>query len=453
MDDKFSKLQNKIKLLEEQLEDKNIMIELLLSEIKKKRRNDDFETNKRNKMYDDLENHNFNINGYVDHDNNKIISSNELQNEKEIIVNKDKITDNTLTCNSTNNSANLKKNTENIKDNFNNNLNESLNEKNWVFKYKLKDDLDILLNKKKVTKIFRDNVFIDEFVEYCGDVFLIKSFDDFVNITLPKNLKKYLSENKQKIYKYLILNINNLSLNLICSTIILLSNEFSDYDKLIMIHDIILYTTIHSKILFIVFCLINSPDFFKNCKDDILKDTLFNILCFQYIIDIDIHKSKKITNQYTLIKNKLGLDTHKVLEDYLLNISCEIPVFNNYKFNDELYKYIYSVRVLGHFLDWDYTYNTYIIENLLKEVNPCKIVYMGILAISSLRLFGRIESNTLIFTYVKNLIKGYDDLSLVSYLIIKQVDENYSEKYISVYDTKIKEIGFDVEYLKKFILY
>ncbi|EQB61636.1 hypothetical protein NAPIS_ORF00780 [Vairimorpha apis BRL 01] len=109
MDDKFSKLQNKIKLLEEQLEDKNIMIELLLSEIKKKRRNDDFETNKRNKMYDDLENHNFNINGYVDHDNNKIISSNELQNEKEIIVNKDKITDNTLTCNSTNNSANLKK--------------------------------------------------------------------------------------------------------------------------------------------------------------------------------------------------------------------------------------------------------------------------------------------------------------------------------------------------------
>lgn len=439
MEEELFQLKKKIKLLEEQLEDRNILIELLLNDIKKRKNQEIYDSSKRNKIN---ENSNFETKSF----NNKSNSIHNLQNENS--TNNLQIKDYSVCA-----SKNIEnKNLENVKSEISI-TNDVIDDKNYISKYKLKDDLDNMFNKKKVTKIFRDNVFIDEFVDYCGDVFLIKSFDEFFVNSISKNLKKYLSENKQKIYKFLILNINKLPLNIICSTMILLSSEFSEYDKLIMIHDIILYVNIHSKILFIVFCLINSPDFFQNHQEDILKDTVYNILCFQYLIDVDLHKNKKISTNFTTVKTKLGLDTHKVLEDYILNISTDLPILESLKFSDKMYKYIYAVRVLGHFLDWDYIFNVYIIEKLMIEINPCKMIYLGILALNSLRLFGRIESNIIIFDFIKSFMRGSDEISIASYLIYKQVDEKNSFEYISNNENKLKEIGFDIEYLKKFILF
>ncbi|KAK6090409.1 hypothetical protein P3W45_000506 [Vairimorpha bombi] len=436
MEEEIRNLTSRILELEEELENKEIMINVLINEVKRNKvRSEDIKRRKKNENVDDVTKWN---------SEPKIIEESFInKSAKELLHDKPKNQDFFSEIIPSTHKQEPEKEKEEIST-------------NWIYKFKLKDDLENMFSRKKVMKIFKDNVFIDEFVDFCAETYLIKSFDEIFTIIHAKNVKKYLQDNKTKITKYVIQNINKLSMSSICSTLLCLSTEFTDDEKLVIIHDIILYVQDNSRILFAVFCILNTEKFFsKQDSEDIFRNTISSILCHQYTVDIDIHKNRKVVvGPLSTIRNILGLKaSNKNIEDVLLSINSDIPVFCKYKINPEIYKYMYSVRVLGHFLDWDYCYNVYIREYLSKEVNGCKILYLGLLTLNSLRLFGNIESTEVLFSFILENMKGSDELSLISYLIIKQINEKDSKEYIERVGKDIENIGYDLEYLKKLIVY
>lgn len=439
MEEEIRNLTSRIMELEEELENKEIMINVLVNEVKRnKLRSEDIKRRQRNESLEDFTKKN------KWNNEPKIIEEPIIKDlAKEALFDKHKNQEIFSEINPSMHKQEPDKGKEE-------------NSINWIYKYKLKDELENMFGKKKVVKIFKDNVFIDEFVEFCAETYLIKSFEETFTIIHPKNVKKYLQDNKTKITKYVIQNINKLSLSSICSTLLCLSTEFTDDEKMVIIHDIILYVQDNSRIIFAVSCILNTEKFFsKNDSEDIFSNAISSILSHQYTVDMDIHKNRKgVVGPLSTIKNILGLRTsNKNIEDILLSINSDIPVFCKYKINPEIYKYMYSVRVLGHFLDWDYCYNVYIREYLSKEVNECKILYLGLLTLNSLRLFGNTESTEVIFKYILENMKGSDELSLISYLIIKQINEKDSKEYIERVGKDIEKLGYDLEYFKKLIVY
>ena len=226
MNDEILRLQSKILELEELLEDKEIMINLLLKEIKNIKSN-------KTKL----------LNGHIDNVveiNTKRVKITESSSCTAVPVKEDdnKLKSDSVACTT------------------NDSLPHIAPEICWVYKYKLKEDLEVLLNKKKVVRLFKDNVYFDEFMDFCSDTYVINSFE-VTKVSHGKNVKKYLQENKTHILKYLILNINKIHFTSVCSTLLALSTEFTDLEKCVIIHDLILYLQDFSKLVLYAFCIFN----------------------------------------------------------------------------------------------------------------------------------------------------------------------------------------------------
>lgn len=420
MNDEILRLQSKILELEELLEDKEIMINLLLKEIKNLKSN-------KTKL----------LNGHIDNVveiNTKRVKITESSSCTAVPVKEDdnKLKSDSVACTT------------------NDSLPHIAPEICWVYKYKLKEDLEVLLNKKKVVRLFKDNVYFDEFMDFCSDTYVINSFE-VTKVSHGKNVKKYLQENKTHILKYLILNINKIHFTSVCSTLLALSTEFTDLEKCVIIHDLILYLQDFSKLVFYAFCIFN-----KELKSDlnILKMTLHMILSFQYKIDLEIHKNKKIIiTSLNNLKSIFNFQKQVILEDYLLKIKSDIEIIVKGKINPAIYEYIYSVRALGHFLDWDYVYNIFISENLIQNITGCKILYMGILALNSIRIFGETESADIIINFIKDKMVEVDEIGIASFLVVKQLNEKDSLGFLEANEDNLMKKGYDIEYLKKVLIY
>ncbi|WUR02830.1 uncharacterized protein VNE69_03051 [Vairimorpha necatrix] len=434
MNDEISRLRKKINELEEILEDKDILINALLKDIKRRKtnENEDLIINKQEdtcKPQDDT----FKLQDFKNPSQDSVL--NKIQNSnlsQEIIA--DELIPNKIEKSFIKNEIQK----ENIKSDL-----------PWSYKFRLKEDLETFFGRKKIVRVFKENSYFDEFIDFCTETYTQKSFE-IQKISHSKNVKKYLQENKNKILKYLILNINKLSFSNVCSTLLVLSTEFTDTEKFVIIHDIILYVQDFSKLIFYSFCILNN----QITDSGVFYSTIHSILSYQYLVDLEIHKSKKIIGtSLTYIKNLLSFKCTKPLEEVLSGIKVDIPVFSKYKFNTDIYQYIYSLRSLCHFLDWDYVYNTFILEELSKNLTGCKILYMGILALNSIRLFGSTESSDTIMDFIKDKMKNIDEIGLASYLIIKQINEKDSQEYLETNEEALSSSGHDITYLRTLLIY
>ena len=111
------------------------------------------------------------------------------------------------------------------------------------------------------------------------------------------------------------------------------------------------------------------------------------------------------------------------------------------------------MRALGHFLDWDYVYNIFISENLIQNITGCKILYMGILALNSIRIFGETESADIIINFIKDKMVEVDEIGIASFLVVKQLNEKDSLGFLEANEDNLMKKGYDIEYLKKVLIY
>lgn len=316
---------------------------------------------------------------------------------------------------------------------------------------------DIFTSKLRKQE-FKANFTFKKFIEYAE-----MSYEFNLNnkkISKAKNpLKLYIESNLDKILKFIIDNITTLNMNQVCSTLFLINSEMDYKNKLVFIHDIALELTNCSKLLYFVSAILNNQELLK----DTLSMTIYRILYHQYIIDTNIYNDPDIGEYLEIIRNNLSLcESSCSIWDHAISLIESNSLFSINKGNQniknvkpEIIENGFSLRLICHYLDWDFTYNTIIVTQIapsIKDSSSELIYYLGILAMDAYRYFKDDPSVIKIFEELRKYMSDVSDLSVASYLILKQVFPNDCDKWLNAKRDQLKTIGFSNEFLQSFLL-
>lgn len=309
--------------------------------------------------------------------------------------------------------------------------------------------------KTKSKKIeFKANFTFMKFVEYCESSYEFSLTNK--KVFKSKNpLRQFILTNMDRIIKFLIDNINTLNLNRICSTFFLLNSEIEYSHKLVIFHDITLELNNCSKLIYIASVLFNNQDFSCDLFSQLIKKILFH----QISIDCDLIRDTEVIEYFNLISDNLALSPPDIsLWESLSHFMVKHQLFDPIKLTikSEAIEKGFMLRMVCHYLDWNYTYNTFIVTQLFPKIiaerSPIHIYYLGILTMNAYRLFGNHESVTSIFEELKSILEWNDQCSVVAYLILKQIYEIESEEWIDRNGESLTSKGFDLGYLRKLLL-
>ncbi|AFN83642.1 hypothetical protein EROM_090250 [Encephalitozoon romaleae SJ-2008] len=316
----------------------------------------------------------------------------------------------------------------------------------------LEKEVEDLFRRDKTSKQFKDAFTIDSLLSYSKEAHSF-SLNVRTEVRMKKSFHTNVKQQIDKIIRHMIVNLNTYDLNTVCSTLNLISGDIEYQHKLVITHDIVLFIDDFSRIPFIVSALFNNQGIY----DDVLGSTIKEILFHQCMVDSDINRSHPhIVGYYNKIIDNFELHPkEKSLKDLCANLIGNFNVFEDGGFNPAIFPSMYSVRVLCHYMDWDYTYNEFICSVLypkLRETrNPLYAIYMFTAVFNALRVFGYIESVELVFSRLKELMDDSSDLSIVSYLFIKQVDPERADRWYESQRGNIRHV--DGEYLRNLLLY
>lgn len=316
----------------------------------------------------------------------------------------------------------------------------------------LEKEVEDLFRRDKASKQFKDAFTIDSLLSYSKEAHSF-SLNARTEVRMKKSFHTNVKQQIDKIIRHMIVNLNTYDLNTVCSTFNLISGDIEYQHKLVVTHDIILFIDDFSRVPFIVSALFNNQGIY----DDVLGSTIKEILLHQCMVDSDINRNHPhILGYYNKIIDNFELHPkEESLKNLCANLIGNFNVFENGGFNPAIFPNMYSIRVLCHYMDWDYTYNEFICSVLdpkLRETrNPLYATYMFTVVFNALRVFGYIESVELVFNRLKELMDDSSDLSIVSYLFIRQVDPERADRW---YTSQIGNIGHvDGEYLRNLLLY
>ncbi len=320
----------------------------------------------------------------------------------------------------------------------------------------LENDIkNIFVHKQKMAD-FKMNFCFKKFVEYA------ESYYEFLltnkKISKLKNpFKLYIESNLDKIIKYLIDNINYLNLNQICSSLFMITYAIEYDHKLVIAHDILLEINNYTKLPFIFSALFNNIELRK----DSISLLINKILYHQYCIDTDIFNDEIILGYFEIIKNNFDLEKPRVslwksLSDYLVPVTLFKSIRNVIQITNVAMENGYGLRILATYLDWDYTYNEFIVNMLSKahksNSQPIYIYYMGILAINALRMFGMTESVILILETISEYMIGCDECSIAAFLIVKQVFDDKAYVWLEKNKNSLSSQNIPVDLLKTLLI-
>lgn len=452
---KIEQLENRIRALESELLTKDIIVDALVSKAKiEKRKIDDLD-------YNDLvaQNKKFNDTKYLEnrkktgdaHSERSYQILNESLSDEQIIENKTetkripkekKISDNLpgLTDLDSDDNASIVHTPAQKPINF------DISELTSQIK-------DVFLMKSKNSD-FKQNYTFKKFVDYCESSYEFSLTNKKVSKT--KNpLKLFIESNLEGILKFLIENINLLNLNQICSTLFLINSEIVYAHKLVIFHDICLELENCSKLNLIACALFNN----NNLENDLFSQIIKKIMFHQLSIDFDLFKDPEIIDNLNLICENMVLSPPDIsLWESLSHFMVNHQLFDSEKFvvKSEAIEKGFVLRMACHYIDWDYTFNNFIILQLypkiLSDRSPIHVYYLGILAINALRLFGQHESVDLIIEELRDILDWNNNCSVVAYLILKQLYEVDSEEWLIKNSEMVMKLGFDLNYLRKMLL-
>ncbi|EOB13237.1 hypothetical protein NBO_97g0001 [Nosema bombycis CQ1] len=120
-----------------------------------------------------------------------------------------------------------------------------------------------------------------------------------------------------------------------------------------------------------------------------------------------------------------------------------------------MYEYVFSIRILTHYLDWDYTFNTYFNEYLYPrlEEDDSYLLLLGICNFNFYRIFGEIESTKMVNDLLKSKMEKVSTTSILSYLLIKQIDPLISSIWLEENTKELIDQGWSIEYLTKYLIF
>lgn len=312
---------------------------------------------------------------------------------------------------------------------------------------------DIFSPKSKNTD-FKPNYTFKKFVDYAENSyeFTLKN----KKVSKSKNpMKMFIEANLDRVVKFLIDNVNTLNLNQICSTFFLINSEIEYGYKLVIVHDIVLELDNYSKLGFICSAIFNNLEL----KEDVFSDMIRKILFHQFCIDSKLFLDPEIVEYLNEIRDNLGLfPGDKTLWETLPLFFSTGSIFSTDKsqVHPETVEKGFALRMLCHYLDWNYTYNSFIVTvlhpRLWTERSPMAVYYLGILAVNAARMFRSDESITLIFEELREILEWKNECSVVAYMILKQFFEVDCDNWINENKGVIESLGFKIEYLKKALL-
>lgn len=312
---------------------------------------------------------------------------------------------------------------------------------------------DIFVQKSKNID-FKTNYTFKKFVDYAEMSYEFSLFNKKI-FRIKNPLKQFLDANLDRIIKFIIENINFFNMNQICSTLFLINSEIPYKQKLVIFHDIILELENFSKLNFIASALFNNVDLESDFFSQLIKKIMYHQICVdtKLITDTDIHE------YYSIIRDNFTLTPPDIsLWDSLSHFLVSHTLFDSAKktVKPESIEKGFALRTLCTYLDWDYTFNTFIRTQLhpkiLSDRSPIHVYYMGILMMNARRFFGFCESVSVIEGELREILEWKDQCSVVVYLILKQLYSEDCELWICENEKTIENIGFDVNYLKTFFL-
>lgn len=307
----------------------------------------------------------------------------------------------------------------------------------------------------KTSKIdFKLNYSFRKFIEYAESSYEFSLFNKKV-VKTKNPLKQFLEMNLSRITKFIIENINSLNMNQICSAIFLINSEMAYKEKLVFFHDLILELKNCSKLLYIASALFNNLDLEYDLFSQVIKKILYHQLC----IDGDLYKGTELINYLNIIRENLALSSPDVtLWDTPTHFLVKHKLFDDgtKKIKSDAIERGFIVRMLCHYLDWDYTYNNFIHEQIypliMKDKSPIHVYYIGILMMNAKRLFGDDLSIQRLENVLREILEWNDECSVAAYLILKQVAEIDADEWLLKNLDVVEKLGFKIEYLKKFLL-
>lgn len=301
---------------------------------------------------------------------------------------------------------------------------------------------------------FKMNYNFRKFVEYAEASYEFSLFNK--KVVKQKNpIKQYLESNIDRIIKFLLDHINILNMNQICSTIFLITSEISYKQKLVFFHDIILELKDYLKLNLIAAALFNNLELESGLFSQVLKKIIFHQMC----IDCDIFKDSEILGYLGLIRDNFALVPPDIsLWDSLSHFLIRHKLFecSPKTVRAESIENGFILRMLCHFLDWDYTYNTFILKQLypaiLSEKCAIHVYYIGILMINAKREFGNDASILSLEEELKTILEWNEECSVAAYLILKQVREQDAQNWLENNREFVTSLGFQVSYLESMLL-
>ncbi|KAM0679936.1 hypothetical protein GINT2_001877 [Glugoides intestinalis] len=323
------------------------------------------------------------------------------------------------------------------------------------------DELEGLVSKikaiftpKSKNVDFKMNYNFRKFVEYAEASYEFSLFNK--KVVKQKNpIKQYLEFNIDRIIKFILENINTLNMNQICSTIFLITSEICYKQKLIFFHDIILELKDYLKLNFIAAALFNNLELESGLFSQVLKKIIYHQMC----INCDIFKDLEILGYLGVIRDNFALVPPDIsLWDSLSHFLIKHNLFENTPktVREESIENGFILRMLCQFLDWDYTYNTFILKQLypliLSEKCAIHVYYIGILMLNAKREFGDDISILSLEEELKTIIEWNEECSIAAYLILKQVRERDAESWLEKNSELVKSFGFQLSYLKSLLL-
>ncbi|ELA41866.1 uncharacterized protein VICG_01050 [Vittaforma corneae ATCC 50505] len=312
---------------------------------------------------------------------------------------------------------------------------------------------DIFVQKSKNME-FKLNFTFKKFVDYAETTYEFSLFNK--KVMKAKNpLKQFIEANLDRIVKYILDNVNTLNLNQICSTIFLINSEMAYKHKLVIFHDIVLELSSHSKLNLIAAALFNNLDLENDVFSQVIKKIMYHQLC----IDGNILKDSEVAEHLNLIRDNFNLSTPEIsLWESLSHFLVKHRLFDQDRkiiLADSIERG-FCLRMLCHYIDWDYTYNTFILTQLypkiLSDKGAVHVYYLGILMMNARRVFGYDESVERLEEELVSFLEWKDECSVVAYMILKQVRQTDSESWMNENEEFLQNNGYRIEYLRSFLL-
>ncbi|KAI4292093.1 hypothetical protein PAPHI01_1367 [Pancytospora philotis] len=303
---------------------------------------------------------------------------------------------------------------------------------------------------------FKMNYGFKRFVEYAESSYEFSLMNK--KVYRPKNpLKLYIANNLDKILKYIIENLSVLNLNQVCSTLFLLNADIEYRQKLVIAHDVLLEVDDCSKLPYICSALFNN----LALQSDAFSAVLGKILYHQCCVDADRLNDSTVGEYLEVVKANLGLCRPEVSlwaspATFISNEPAFLSHRGAVRMASECIEKCFMLQMLCHYLDWDYTYNKFIVQLLFPALaagrSPVLGYYCGALALNAHRLFGRVESVSRVFQELLLLLRDDGDTSVVCYLVLKQLYPHECAKWLENNQDALVRRGFSMDYLETFLL-